>query len=193
MVEKEISLIFTKHKEAGQCNSAALLRILESVKPEVIFEELSFSNFHKIYKEQSITTLESDAIKQHLLTNAIKQVPVDTYDLPIDYYNELDLMYDKLISYMKFTEAHLEQAFIDLLGEQGYPYVPGERIVRTPDEVLIIDDLKAFLQAQYKAQNITPNEIDGIVKDLQKLPASDLYETNKTIMHWVRDGFVLKR
>lgn len=94
---------------------------------------------------------------------------------------------------MKFTEALLEQAFIDLLGEQGYPYVPGEHIVRTPNEVLIIDDLKDFLQSQYKAQNITPNEIDGIVKDLQKLPASDLYETNKTIMHWVRDGFVLKR
>jgi type I restriction enzyme R subunit len=28
---------------------------------------------------------------------------------------------------------------------------------------------------------------------LEKLPASDLYETNKIVMHWVRDGFLLKR
>lgn len=94
---------------------------------------------------------------------------------------------------MKFTEALLEQAFIDLLEAQGYPYVPGDQIARSLDEVLLLDDLKTYLESQYQGQHITPNEIDGIVKDLQKLPASDLYETNKTLTQWVRDGFLLKR
>jgi len=36
-------------------------------------------------------------------------------------------------------------------------------------------------------------EIHGIIRELEKLPASDLYESNKAIMNWVRDGFLLKR
>jgi len=94
---------------------------------------------------------------------------------------------------MKFTEAQLEQAIISLLGEQGYPYVAGSSIVRTEEEVLIQDDLRAYLKAQYKDQQITDSEIDTILKDLQKLPAFDLYDSNKTIMGWLRDGFLLKR
>jgi len=94
---------------------------------------------------------------------------------------------------MKFTESQLEQAFIALLGEQGYPYVPGEEISRGKEEVLIREDLQGYLQQRYSAEKITPNEVFGIIRDLEKLPASDLYETNKTIMNWVRDGFLLKR
>lgn len=94
---------------------------------------------------------------------------------------------------MKFTESQLEQAFITLLGEQGYPFVPGEEIVKGKEEVLIREDLQAFLQESYAAQKITPAEIFGIIRELEKLPASDLYESNKTIMNWVRDGFLLKR
>ncbi|WP_439474488.1 type I restriction endonuclease subunit R [Algoriphagus formosus] len=94
---------------------------------------------------------------------------------------------------MKFTESQLEQVFISLLEEQGYPYVPGEEIIRGKEEVLIREDLQRFLNEQYEEERITPNEIFGIIRDLEKLPASDLYETNKTIMEWVRDGFLLKR
>ncbi|TXE07585.1 type I restriction endonuclease subunit R [Algoriphagus aquimarinus] len=94
---------------------------------------------------------------------------------------------------MKFTESQLEQAFITLLGEQGYPYVPGEEILRGKEEVLIRADLQGFLLERYAAQKITPLEVFSIIRELEKLPASDLYETNKTIMNWVRDGFLLKR
>lgn len=94
---------------------------------------------------------------------------------------------------MKFTESQLEQAFISLLEAQGYPHVKGEDIVRGKEEVLIQEDLQAFLQQRYAGQKITPLEIFGIIRELEKLPASDLYESNKTIMNWVRDGFLLKR
>lgn len=94
---------------------------------------------------------------------------------------------------MKFTESQLEQAFISLLEAQGYPYVKGYDLIRNKEEVLIREDLQAFLQQTYAAQRITPVEIFGIIRELEKLPASDLYESNKTIMNWVRDGFLLKR
>jgi type I restriction enzyme, R subunit len=94
---------------------------------------------------------------------------------------------------MKFTEAKLEQAIIELLGQEGYPHVLGEIISREPGDVLIKEDLRNFLASQYAGDNITANEIDSIVRKLTTFPASDLYESNKAIMKMVADGFLLKR
>ena len=108
---------------------------------------------------------------------------------------------------MKFTEAQLEQAFIELLKEKEMQYWPGakvrevENVVRerqgkyntAGSEVVILDDLKSFLKKQYAAEGITPVEMSSIIRDLQKLPASDLYESNKAIMKKVSDGFLFKR
>ena len=94
---------------------------------------------------------------------------------------------------MKFTEAKLEQAIIELLNKQGYPHVLGGSFSRAPEDVLIKEDLKTFLSKQYAEENITTGEIDAIIRKLETLPASDLYESNKAIMKMVADGFLLKR
>ena len=94
---------------------------------------------------------------------------------------------------MKFTEAQLEEAIIELLGEQGYPHVLGENITRGPEEALIKDDLRTYLQARYAADGITDGEIEFIIKKIERLPASDLYGSNKAFMKLVSDGFLLKR
>lgn len=94
---------------------------------------------------------------------------------------------------MKFTEAQLEQAIIELLGEEGYPHVLGETIPRAPDDVLIKDDLRTFLREHYANDGITPTEIEQIIRKLEVLPASDLYGSNKALMKLVSDGFLLKR
>ncbi len=95
---------------------------------------------------------------------------------------------------LKFTEAKLEQAIIELLGEQGYPHVVGEQVVREDKEqVLLLDDLRTYLAKQYQTDDITEGEIDQIVHQLDRLPASDLYESNKTFCDWLANGFLLKR
>jgi len=94
---------------------------------------------------------------------------------------------------MKFTEAQLEQAIIELLYEEGYPRVLGETIQRVPDEVLIKDDIRAFLRERYAADGINESEIELIIRKLEVLPASDLYGSNKAFMKLVSDGFLLKR
>lgn len=93
----------------------------------------------------------------------------------------------------KFTEAKLESAIISLLETQGYPHIKGNTLPRSPQDILIKDDLRAFLTQKYKDQNITPAEIDGIIRKFETLSAADLYESNKKIMKWVADGFPLKR
>jgi len=94
---------------------------------------------------------------------------------------------------MKFTEAKLEAAIIDHLGNEGYPHVPGNAIERQPQEVLIKADLRAFLAKQYAADGITPGEIESVILQLEAYSAADLYESNKAIMKLVSDGFLLKR
>ena len=94
---------------------------------------------------------------------------------------------------MKFTEAQLEEAIIELLGEKGYPHHLGETIARDPEKVLIKDDLRKYLRERYAGDGITDNEIESIVTKFERLPASDLYGSNRSFMKLVSDGFLLKR
>ena len=94
---------------------------------------------------------------------------------------------------MKFTETQLEQAFIKRLGQENIPHVLGTNIIRNDDEVLIKEDLKEFLLNQYRTNNLTESEVDQIIRTLEVYSSSDLYESNKSIMKLVSDGFILKR
>ncbi|WGL15202.1 type I restriction endonuclease subunit R [Microbulbifer bruguierae] len=94
---------------------------------------------------------------------------------------------------MSFTEAKLEQAIIAMLDRQGFPNTPGGQLQRSPSEVLIKDDLRRFLGLRYAEDKITPVEIEAVITELERLPAADLYDSNKTIHKRVADGFLLKR
>ncbi len=94
---------------------------------------------------------------------------------------------------MKFTEEKLEQTFAGLLVEQGFQHLIGTQIVRNQEEVLLEADLKAYLSKKYASQGITETEIKSIILQLKSLPSSDLYESNKTFLRLLSDGFILKR
>src|SRR5690554_1589375 len=94
---------------------------------------------------------------------------------------------------MKFTEAQLETAFAELIGDEGYPHHFGNTLNRAEDEVILADDLRAFLLQKYEAENLTESEANSIILHIKTLPASDLYESNKRFMSWLSDGFILKR
>ena len=95
---------------------------------------------------------------------------------------------------MKFTEAKLEQAFIELLENKGYPHFVGSSLARqSEDEVLIEEDLKTYLLTRYQNAQLTETEAQSIILQLKSLSSGDLYKTNKKIMRWLSDGFILKR
>ncbi|CAC9593027.1 Type I restriction-modification system, restriction subunit R (EC 3.1.21.3) [uncultured Gammaproteobacteria bacterium] len=93
----------------------------------------------------------------------------------------------------QFTEAKLEQAFIGLLENEGFPHFLGNTISRADDEVLIEEDLKNYLLNRYKKEQLTEIETQSIILQLKTLSSADLYESNKKIMCWLADGFNLKR
>ena len=94
---------------------------------------------------------------------------------------------------MKFTEASLERAFIELLANEGFSHQLGNTLVRSVEEVIIEEDLINYLLSKYASKQLTSNEAKSIALQLKTLPSSDLYESNKTIMRWLSDGFILKR
>ncbi len=93
----------------------------------------------------------------------------------------------------KFTEAKLEQAFIELLENEDFPHFLGNTISRADDEVLIEEDLKNYLLNRYKKEQLTEIEAQSIILQLKTLSSADLYESNKRIMRLLADGFILKR
>ncbi len=93
-----------------------------------------------------------------------------------------------------FSEAKLEQAIIELLQDQGYQHLMGDNVPRSsPDQVIIEDDLRHYLASRYQPDGITEEEIQRLIKQFTTLPASDLYESNKTFCRWLANGFLFKR
>ncbi|HNW88435.1 MAG TPA: type I restriction endonuclease subunit R [Bacteroidales bacterium] len=94
---------------------------------------------------------------------------------------------------MKFTEETLEKAVVELFQDNGIAHFHGDTIHKEMGDVLLRDDLKQFLLNQYADEDITLNEIAGIIRQLELYPASALYESNKAVMKILADGYTLKR
>ena len=94
---------------------------------------------------------------------------------------------------MKFTEESLEQAVIELFEAENYQHKNGMYIHKEMSDVLLRDDIKVFLSNRYFSDDITVNEIKTIIRQMEVLPSSALYDSNKTIIKMISDGFVFKR
>ena len=92
-----------------------------------------------------------------------------------------------------FNESLLEQSIISLLEEQGYEYVKGEEIVRDLDEVVLRDDLAAYLHNRYKNDGITDQEVENAIRIITQKQGGTLYAENKRTLNLLMDGFSLKR
>ena len=94
---------------------------------------------------------------------------------------------------MPFTESKLESAIIELFQQQGYDYVHGDNVVRNTSDVLLYDDLRAFLQRRYRNEGITATEIETAIAQLTASAGSSLYEENVHTLRLLMDGFTIKR
>jgi hypothetical protein len=104
-----ITLVCTVHFEQGQCNPVKLCEVIEHIKPDIIFEELSMANFHYFYNEARVANLETNAVKLYLQDNQVKHVPVDTCDTPKYYDENVTRMYDKVTSRNMLLECRALQ------------------------------------------------------------------------------------
>jgi hypothetical protein len=81
-----ITLISTRHDSLGKCNSIELFKIIEHIKPEVIFEEIPPAFFDEYYLDKSRSSLETDAIKKYIQNYKVEHILVDSDDLPSEEF-----------------------------------------------------------------------------------------------------------
>ncbi len=89
---------------------------------------------------------------------------------------------------MSFQEADLENLIIDLIKNKGYAYVHGDNLNRQYEDVLLEEDLKAFLSKKYAVNGITSGEINRIIMSLKTVSSANVYDANKTIFTRIVDG-----
>ena len=93
---------------------------------------------------------------------------------------------------MSFNEHSLEMSIIKLLEDKGYIHISGNNITCEKTEVLLVDDLKAYLRTKYACDGLTENEINSIILSLRAVSGT-LYEANKAILSMIMNGFVFNR
>lgn len=91
----------------------------------------------------------------------------------------------------KFTEDQLEQAIIELFQLQGYTYGHGENIHRQYEDILLEDDLRAYLFGRYT--DLSEVEVQKIINKIALIQASPLYLGNRETFWLVNEGFDLQR
>lgn len=173
-----LNLVFTRHKEMGSCSSFELHRIIEMIRPEIIFEELSKSNYDKAYIEKSLITLESNAIKLYLQNHSIDHIPVDTYNLPDSYDENVGYMLRSLTDSIRSESIYLRRLLDHqalLISQRGFNFLNSdqndefmERIHNQREIILdIINDEWLFQIANLEKEVIDKREneiIDNVYK-----------------------------
>ena len=87
-----------------------------------------------------------------------------------------------------FSEAVLEQAIVDKFIAEGYEHVSGDDLHRELTDVLIEEDLSAFLAAKYAPQGITSSEISSIIRSLRYASAQPVYSANRSMFLRMVEG-----
>jgi hypothetical protein len=143
----DITLICSPHKEQGTCNSNELYKIIETINPEIIFEEKTPSLFNACYKEQSVrNSLEANAIKKYLLKHQTEHIPVDTCDIEninkkdIDCLKkDIDCMFDKIFNHEEYY--HLENKLVLLLSRHGFSYLNSDQCSEIFDKQHMLEEI----------------------------------------------------
>lgn len=119
-----ITVISTSHSESGRCNSDELYKIIKSINPEVIFEELPSKSFNDYYNGNlPYATLEVKCIKNYLKSHTTKHYPVDVAN-PNRPSNEI-LMFEKFERDAEYKKIKLEHNL--LKAQKGFDYLNSDQ------------------------------------------------------------------
>ena len=91
------------------------------------------------------------------------------------------------------NEAQLELSVMELFQAEGYEYISGDSVLRETTEVLLKDDLQAYLLAKYATDGITQSEVESIIFSLVRASHDPLYDANREMLTKIREGFVFRR
>ena len=125
--------------ESGKCSSDELLKIIESINPEVIFEEEpNDDQYHSYYSDQnSFKTLEIQTIIKYKQNHNIVNIPIDK---PINEFVSLYLL-DWLTKIFKKFNNHniLVREHCYLRNHNGFTYLNSEKCSKLNEKKLLLE------------------------------------------------------
>ena len=135
MQTHSLTLISTVHKEIGQCNSNELYKIIESIKPDVIFLE-AFENSYSKYQQMLFTQfevyherLEIKAIKAYSQNNTFEYVPVLDINLSDEFEEKITIVSENT-DYQKILDN-----YTSLETDFGFQFLNSEKQIALQDEM----------------------------------------------------------
>jgi hypothetical protein len=136
---QNITLISTDHSEKGKCNSDELLKILEVIKPEVIFEEeFDHERFQNLYNgTHSIESLEVQCVKKYLKNHDIKHIPVDIEPNQFLSFEEWNYMFEEFGRYDIYKK--LKREIFVLIDQEGFAFLNSKKCLKLFDKVKIAE------------------------------------------------------
>ncbi|RTL58802.1 MAG: hypothetical protein EKK37_10790 [Sphingobacteriales bacterium] len=122
-----ITLVGTHHGEIGKSNSDELYKIIESLNPDVIFEELSTDHFDIIYTKPQILgePPEVKSIKRYLINHNIRHIPVDISLNPLLLTNDIENIFGAFKRYEVYKKLEEEQ--IEMTVKEGFTFLNSKR------------------------------------------------------------------
>jgi hypothetical protein len=171
-----ITLICTIHTEIGQCNSNELYRIIEEINPEIIFDEIPSSRYNAHFIGQSVTTLETDAIKRYMKNHKVNIIPVDNYEFSEIQKGDID--YNK-ISNNNMEYYNLLKEQYSLLIQHGFSYINSNQHFQLIDNLQIIE--KKVLE------KLNDNELSQLFKIWYEIADNRENEIIKSVYNYCRE------
>lgn len=129
----KITLICSSHRESGHCNVRELLRILQELEPDTIFEEVRPTDCTSHNK----FILEGRAVTAYRMFKSFQRVPIDQFDMP----PHLRAVMDSVLKYVSATSPEylaLGQEHDSAVLLQGFTYLNSlacERVMTRMSEI----------------------------------------------------------
>jgi len=146
-----IFLLSSVHREVGNCNSVELIKIIEAVNPDVIFEELDKESFEDHYGLEGPYSTETKAIYEYLKQKTIKHIPVDTYDM--SDFSKIDKEYmDNIIFNCNEEYRNLLGTQLKMLNLYGFKFVNSKESI---DIIIKLQNIENAVQIQMNDPKLT--------------------------------------
>jgi len=121
---KRVSVVCTRHEEAGLASISGLLGILERITPEVIFLEIPSAAFDD-FSKGSRRDLESSAVSRYREMHHVDLVPVDLPTPDAELFRNNEDLYRSIESkspeYCRLMDRHIQD-----MGAYGFAYLNSE-------------------------------------------------------------------
>jgi hypothetical protein len=138
-----ITPIFSVHKANGKCNVEQLVKILQEIKPDVVFQEVP---------PLDDRSLEAQALKEYCkIKSSCQPVYVDEYKAPVDALDTMRL---------------LDAGFEDVADRSTeYQQLETERRARTYQDGFVYLNSDAFVKTTVRMEQIEDEMMEGRAAD----------------------------